>query len=845
MEIRFTDAEARCARGHPAGRCIGSSATSPIVRANRRRAFGRGSCSGIPFPAARGGVVRRGHELVPSRRAGRSPGRSFTSTRSGRPAVRADAPRWASPPGAGARPPRRATPSGCRPPLPRSGRGGRRARRLRAGRRGTARLRGARAGRSALAPRGRRACARRRRSRMVWSRCRWVEAVRSPCSIAPRASATRGCCAWKTKPTRVTRTPSHRLSHAGSHGARPRCVSRVLASGPLVGVLEGDVGVAGGLHRGATHGSSACGKPGRPLSPRDRQRRHRSPPPRAHPHATLRRGPAHGTQLGSLRRSPVDVGPGPFPVEAPVATAPAHRFAAAARSARGLALLLPGFAEIEWTRSGDLLLTLLRAVGSLSRGDLPVRPGHAAWPEPTPLAQCPGRAGVELAILPGYRARAGSRRTASSSDGRKPFFPCRRTGFPTRPTSPSPPDPIALEGEGLVLSAMKTAEEVRRDRPPVLQPASRAGRWCLDLRGAEDTGTAGSGGRARRQRGRAHRGRSTAGVLGRAGSLGDTPGGLIFRLGAAARAIDLVSRDAPGLARLGVCLRYPACSRRSRLRGAPSRPLPRARASSCSSSSTSFGATTSRASSHSCRAASRASCATARTSSRDARTTRSPKRRRATRRRSPAGGPRTPASSRTSSGWMTRARPLLEVKDNGQGASPHRFRGTTLFDWLRSTDSGSRVLSVSRKDRGAILPVGRSRGDVYWFDSGLFTTSTWYRTADTLPGWVREFNVGRAGSGARRLDLVPSAARLGLSRAGHGPLRGRRRQRHVPASALDQSGSGRAPDRRVPRHGLAHAGVRVARRRPHEAGARAVHRSAGDLAVDHGRRRSRLRARFP
>jgi hypothetical protein len=84
--------------------------------------------------------------------------------------------------------------------------------------------------------------------------------------------------------------------------------------------------------------------------------------------------------------------------------------------------------------------------------------------------------------------------------------------------------------------------------------------------------------------------------------------------------------------------------------------------------------------------------------------------------------------------------PLLEVKDAGQGASPHRFRGTTLYDWLRAADSGSHVLSVSRKDRGAILPVGRSRGDVYWFDSGIFTTSTWYRTADTLPGWVREFN---------------------------------------------------------------------------------------------------------
>ncbi|HEY8106612.1 MAG TPA: alkaline phosphatase family protein [Gemmatimonadales bacterium] len=104
---------------------------------------------------------------------------------------------------------------------------------------------------------------------------------------------------------------------------------------------------------------------------------------------------------------------------------------------------------------------------------------------------------------------------------------------------------------------------------------------------------------------------------------------------------------------------------------------------------------------------------------------------------------------------------LLEVKDNGHGASPRRFRGTTLFDWLRSGDSGSRVLSVSRKDRGAILPVGRSRGDVYWFDSGIFTTSTWYRTADTLPGWVREFNAAepvRALAGWTWSLLLPDSA---------------------------------------------------------------------------------------
>jgi predicted AlkP superfamily pyrophosphatase or phosphodiesterase len=80
---------------------------------------------------------------------------------------------------------------------------------------------------------------------------------------------------------------------------------------------------------------------------------------------------------------------------------------------------------------------------------------------------------------------------------------------------------------------------------------------------------------------------------------------------------------------------------------------------------------------------------------------------------------------------------LLEV--GGAGASPQRFQGTTLFDWLVASDSGTRALSVSGKDRGAILPVGRSKSaSVYWYADGRYTTSTWYR--DSLPAWVRAFN---------------------------------------------------------------------------------------------------------
>jgi arylsulfatase A-like enzyme len=83
--------------------------------------------------------------------------------------------------------------------------------------------------------------------------------------------------------------------------------------------------------------------------------------------------------------------------------------------------------------------------------------------------------------------------------------------------------------------------------------------------------------------------------------------------------------------------------------------------------------------------------------------------------------------------------PLIGTR--GTGASPRRFRGTELFDWLKAVDPTARALSVSRKDRGAILPIGQAKEQVYWYQSGLFTTSRYY--ADTLPTWVQGFNARR------------------------------------------------------------------------------------------------------
>ncbi len=94
-----------------------------------------------------------------------------------------------------------------------------------------------------------------------------------------------------------------------------------------------------------------------------------------------------------------------------------------------------------------------------------------------------------------------------------------------------------------------------------------------------------------------------------------------------------------------------------------------------------------------------------------------------------------------SQGVNTSEAPLLGSTD--VGASPFRFRGSAFYDWLKAADPSTRALSVSRKDRGAILPIGSAKADVYWYASnGTFTTSTYYREA--LPGWVNEFNARRA-----------------------------------------------------------------------------------------------------
>jgi arylsulfatase A-like enzyme len=103
------------------------------------------------------------------------------------------------------------------------------------------------------------------------------------------------------------------------------------------------------------------------------------------------------------------------------------------------------------------------------------------------------------------------------------------------------------------------------------------------------------------------------------------------------------------------------------------------------------------------------------------------------------------------------ASPLTGAK--GEGASPVRFRGTTLADWMRAADPAIRILAVSRKDRGAILPLGRAKGQVLWYAGGTFTTSAYYM--DTLPRWVNDFaspEAFRKQAGTTWTLLLPDSA---------------------------------------------------------------------------------------
>ncbi len=76
---------------------------------------------------------------------------------------------------------------------------------------------------------------------------------------------------------------------------------------------------------------------------------------------------------------------------------------------------------------------------------------------------------------------------------------------------------------------------------------------------------------------------------------------------------------------------------------------------------------------------------------------------------------------------------------NGQ-CSPLNLKALTITDQLKLTYPTSKVISISIKNRGAILPGGHKSDGTYWLDqaTGDFITSTYY--TKELPNWLKNFN---------------------------------------------------------------------------------------------------------
>ena len=73
--------------------------------------------------------------------------------------------------------------------------------------------------------------------------------------------------------------------------------------------------------------------------------------------------------------------------------------------------------------------------------------------------------------------------------------------------------------------------------------------------------------------------------------------------------------------------------------------------------------------------------------------------------------------------------------------SPANLWTTTIGDELKiATNFKSKVIGLSIKERGAILPAGHSADGAFWYDSktGNFISSTFY--SKQLPNWVSNYN---------------------------------------------------------------------------------------------------------
>jgi mannosylglycerate hydrolase len=163
-----------------------------------------------------------------------------------------------------------------------------------------------------------------------------------------------------------------------------------------------------------------------------------------------------------------------------VRTAPLHRWVTRFGADRGATIISDGLAEYQSGDDGSVAVTLLRAVGELSRHDLPERPGHAGWPAPTPAAQSLGAYEAVFGVaMHGPDSPATRELVERLSDDL--LVPITGETLRSNLAAPQIVGGCTLEGDGLAFSAAMPAQREgwivlrcvnRRDEPI-------AGRWTL------------------------------------------------------------------------------------------------------------------------------------------------------------------------------------------------------------------------------------------------------------------------------------------------------------------------------------------------------------------------------
>ncbi|MGQ0650329.1 MAG: hypothetical protein ACT4P7_22540 [Gemmatimonadaceae bacterium] len=187
--------------------------------------------------------------------------------------------------------------------------------------------------------------------------------------------------------------------------------------------------------------------------------------------------------FGAVRRSAGAPPTLPGDVEVLPPTAPLHRYVSLFDDGRGygMTVVSDGLAEYEAMPCGDVAVTLIRAVGELSRSDLRERRGHAGWPVPVPLAQSLGPFEASFALyIHGLDTPAWRHAIERVADD--VLLPASGATVVTG-TANLRTEGLTLEGEGLRLLACKRSADGRAMVARCLNTGPRAVRGELTLQG--------------------------------------------------------------------------------------------------------------------------------------------------------------------------------------------------------------------------------------------------------------------------------------------------------------------------------------------------------------------------